>query len=168
MLTSLSKHNQFNNIQFSDLKTKPMFYDKIGQINLSEWSESIYNEFNISTPEEFVKYMVSNQDIVCYVLHNNDIFIGTISMVPNDLESLYPNYNNWIASVYIEKEFRNTGYLKILLDWIISKSNKEILYLWCKVELEKMYSKYGFELLHHNNYLNQNISIMRYLNHQIS
>ena len=165
---NLTKQKQDSKFTISDLRTKPQFINKIGQINISEWSESIYNEFNISTPEEYVEYIISNPNIICYILHNNDIFIGTIGIVPNDLESLYPNYTNWIASVYIEKEFRNTGYLKILLDWIISKSDKEILYLWCKVEFEKMYSKYGFELLHHNIYLNQNISIMRYINHHIS
>ena len=147
-------------LKISNLKNIPEFNYKIALLNLIEWADTFKHEFNIKTISEFIEY---NSKTDCYVLHQNKQFIGTISIVPNDLVSLYPQYINWISSVYIDKKYRGKGFLKLLLDWIISKSNYNILYLWCKKDLESMYAKYGFKTIHNLIYLDKPICIM-YIN----
>ena len=56
------------------------------------------------------------QKAECYVLHQNDQFIGTIGLSTDDLVSLYPQYDNWIESVYIDKKYRGKGLQKRLID----------------------------------------------------
>ena len=144
-------------LEISSLEAKYQFIYKVAQINMSEWADTIKHEFNIDTIDEFIEY---NSGAECYVLHQNNQFIGIIGISTDDLKSLYPQYTNWIESVYIEKEFRGRGFLKLLLDWIISKSADDIIYLWCKKDLESMYAKYGFKTIHNDIYLNKPIGVM--------
>lgn len=83
-----------------------------------------------------------------YGMYLNDKLIGMYQFSLIDLE-VKPNCYPWLCNVYIDNNYRNKGYSKILLntvkDNLVNNTNYQELYLYTKEV--NLYEKYGFKYL---------------------
>ena len=90
-------------------------------------AEMIFKEFvqkkESSTPYSRIRgYLDKNpNDLypVTFIALDDDKCVGTISIFESDLKER-PQYTPWLASLYVENDYRNRGIAKRLIDHVIT------------------------------------------------
>lgn len=115
--------------------------DKIVNWMYNWWG--IDENYDIKEVESMMKYSLNKDNFPkTYGLYLDEELIGMCQIVLNDLE-IRPDLYPWLANVYIDPKYRNNGYVKILLNYVL-KQYKE-LYLY--TEITGLYEKLGFEFI---------------------
>lgn len=110
-----------------------------------EWKEE-YIEYtpykNKELLQKFYENTTQNIPTAYVVITNDGNFIGTCLIDTEDM-GVHPEGYPWLSSVYIKPEYRNLGYAKKLLEFVIKKYT--LLHLWTFTEkLSKFYEQFGF------------------------
>ena len=91
--------------------------------------------------------------------------IGTISIELNDLKS-NKLYTPWVASFYIDNDYRSKGFGEKLLNHVILYAkyslNLKVIYLWTEKNNLKFYIKRNWEIIEIKTHLNKKIYILKY------
>ncbi|MEJ8555047.1 GNAT family N-acetyltransferase [Tepidibacter sp. Z1-5] len=116
----------------------------------------IFEEFVKSIRPEVTFDMVLNRvkernkyDIpVTLIVLEGDLCLGTVSLFNNDLKNR-PNLEPWLASLIVNKEFRNRGIGKLLVDEIIKiAKNRDYKQLYLRTEKAvDYYKKLGWDYI---------------------
>ena len=153
-----------NNLNIKLIEEK--YIKEISDYCFNEWKHECL-KINIKNSDEYEidlreNYLKDDNIPLCLIATYNNILIGSVELVLNDLEN-YDKYNPWIASLYIKFEYRNLGIGSKLISEIKNKSKKnniEKLYLWCKNNNKKFYENLGFIIIDETYYCNNLINIM--------
>ena len=83
-----------------------------------------------------------------FIMYLDDKIIGMYQITYRDL-FVRPNIYPWVANIYIDKEYRNKGYGKILISSIknIVKENTTFNELFLYTTHKNLYEKYGWECI---------------------
>jgi predicted N-acetyltransferase YhbS len=80
-----------------------------------------------------------------FVLYDNDVPVGTASLVVNDLPSR-PELTPWLASVLVRPEFRGRGYSAPLVRHVEAAAASMASILWLYTwSAEPLYARLGWE-----------------------
>lgn len=134
-------------LKIYNLKEKPMYIEEISILTQMEWGEKNLSkkEFNLSVKQKILKIKsnLKKFNYCKFILLEDNILIGFVSIFPNDCEErkdLYP----WYATMYIKEEYRGNGYSKILNNAIIAEARKRnFTKLYLKSKLKNYYEKFG-------------------------
>jgi ribosomal protein S18 acetylase RimI-like enzyme len=118
--------------------------------------------------KSYKKYLNDSNDHKIFILKNNDVLIGSISISIYDFDKLVKTYSNngiFITDLYIIEEFRSSGYGKYLLEYCLKYLiNNNITDIYLAVSDEKLinfYTKYNFKIIDEIMY-ETNYKIMKY------
>ena len=123
-------------LKIYNIKYKQEYIKEIAELTQKEWGKPTYSkeEFNAKVSKKICK-IKENLD--------NPLFCKLISIFAHDCDErmhLSPRY----ATMYVKKEFRGTGYSKILNDAILEEAkNRGFKRLYLKTELNNYYEKFG-------------------------
>jgi GNAT superfamily N-acetyltransferase len=115
---------------------------------MDEWGWHYKCEHNINTLEEMIADISTNHMESIAVLidtESNNTFMGTFAILECDL-NMYAHLSPWLASLYVEPEYRRQGIGKLLVDFACDELlDGRTVYLWCYQEREKsLYERWGF------------------------
>jgi GNAT superfamily N-acetyltransferase len=106
------------------------------------WHHDFLSFTEIKSSDDLLRYYNCSKYV--YVLHENDEFISTCMIDKTDM-GVKPELFPWLANVYTRPEFRNKGYAKKLIEYVLEKHQHEKLYLWTFTEkLATYYTQFGF------------------------
>jgi ribosomal protein S18 acetylase RimI-like enzyme len=95
-----------------------------------------------------------SSDNKIFILKNNDVLIGSISISTEDFDNLVKTYSNngiFITDFYIINDFRGNGYGKYLLEYclkyLINNNITDIYLAVSDDKLLKFYTKYNFKII---------------------
>lgn len=102
------------------LKDKPEYISQVADWLYSTFIKKQHPDFSY---REFLQVLKERDT---YIVLENDICVGTISLFGNDLKKL-PNLTPWLAALYVEEQYRKRGYAKELVNFLIMEVKKRAL-----------------------------------------
>lgn len=124
------------------LKDKPEYISQVADWLYSTFIKKQHPDFSY---REFLQVLKERDT---YIVLENDICVGTISLFGNDLKKL-PNLTPWLAALYVEEQYRKRGYAKELVNFLIMEVKKKgfkMLYLRTETA-QKYYESIGWEFV---------------------
>lgn len=128
-----------------NLKERKEYIKEVAELEYNEWAENPKenHEERIRKKVDKIKLNLEQPDFCKFILLDEDILVGFISIFPKDSDEL-PELTPWYATMYVKKEYRGKGCSKILNDAILKEAKqrgyKEI---YLKSELKNYYEKFG-------------------------
>ena len=110
-----------------------------------------------------LKQVTIHQIPETFVAVENGKFLGTASIVEDDM-STRPGLTPWLASVFVDPEFRNKGVGSELVKTIMKEAKIigiKKLYLWTANKMD-FYSKLGWNFFEQTEYRGKIVTIMSY------
>jgi GNAT superfamily N-acetyltransferase len=101
-------HNLYDNMSYVDQIVDWIYDEFINGIRAGVAREAVFEMFINSNKNSLPVTLLAFEDNIC---------IGSISLVENDLK--LRSYTPWLASLYVEKQFRNHGVGTALINEII-------------------------------------------------
>jgi len=163
-----------SNLEILDNKSPLSFYKTIAIAFFENWPLECKDYYECDTTEEIERKIVeeyrnvANNECpftILYVDKNINSVVGSVSVCKTDIVG--SNYGPWISDLWVNKNYRNCGISKALLDNILYCANKKMginkIYLWVDIKNEyvvKLYEKYGFTILEKTVYCDRDIYIM--------
>jgi GNAT superfamily N-acetyltransferase len=164
-------------LKILDSKSPLVFYKKIANIFFENWPLECKDYYECNNVEEIECKIVEeyrnvgNNECPFTILYiNNDknenkSLVGSVSICKTDIVG--SKYGPWISDLWVDKNYRNYGISKILLDNILYCANKNLgmdeIYLWVDIKNDfvvKLYEKYGFTIIEKTVYCERDIYIM--------
>jgi predicted N-acetyltransferase YhbS len=114
---------------------------------VSEWLlDAFRHGLSPSHDEQVAKLLAQRAPEETFVLFDDDVPVGTASMVTNDLPSR-PDLTPWLASVLVRPQFRGKGYSALLVRHVEAAAAAAgfpvlWLYTW---SAEPVYARLGWE-----------------------
>ncbi len=96
-----------------------------------------------------------------YIALENNTLLGSAAIVEHDMDNK-PELSPWLASVYVDKEYRYQGIGSKLVKHVINiarKANVTELFLFTTQQAE-FYSKLGWNKLQSEKYRDEDVTIM--------
>lgn len=163
-----------SNLEILDNKSPLSFYKTIASAFFENWPLECKDYYECDTTEEIERKIVeeyrnvANNECpftILYVDKNINTVVGSVSVCKTDIVG--SKYGPWISDLWVNKNYRNCGISKALLDNILYCANKKMginkIYLWVDIKNEyvvKLYEKYGFTILEKTVYCDRDIYIM--------
>jgi len=158
-----------SNLIILDNKSPVTYFQKIANAFFENWPLECKDYYGCNSVEEIKNKMVEeykNNECPFTILYIKDLnIIGSISICKTDIIGL--NYGPWITDLWVDKNYRNCGISKTLLNNILYYANKKFginkIYLWVDVNKEfvvKLYENYGFTIVEKTIYCEKDIYIM--------
>lgn len=134
-------------MEIANLSNHKHFIPTIIDFIWDEWSHDYETLTDYKTKEDLFNfyYSLNSTDDVptAYVLFNQDQFICTCLVDKEDM-GVHVHLSPWLANVFTHPSYRNKGYAKLLIQYIISKY--PTLYLWTfNQKLADYYKQFGFQ-----------------------
>jgi predicted N-acetyltransferase YhbS len=85
----------------------------------------------------------------CFVAHKGGIYLGSASLIADDLEA-GPQYTPWIAALWVEESHRHQGIATALMDEAAASASAlgfSKTYLCAALDKTAFYSKRGFTVI---------------------
>jgi len=150
------------------------FYKTISNAFFENWPLECKDYYCCNTVEEIERKIIDEYrnvaDNECpftilYVNKNKELVVGSVSVCNTDIVG--SKYGPWISDLWVDKNYRNLGISKTLLDNILYCANKRLgmdkIYLWVDITSDyvvKLYEKYGFKIIEKTVYCERDIFIM--------
>ena len=163
-----------SNLEILDNKSPLSFYKTIASAFFENWPLECKDYYECDTTEEIERKIVeeyrnvANNECpftILYVDKNINTVVGSVSVCKTDIVG--SKYGPWISDLWVNKNYRNCGISKALLDNILYCANKKMginkIYLWVDIKNDyvvKLYEKYGFTILEKTVYCDRDIYIM--------
>jgi ribosomal protein S18 acetylase RimI-like enzyme len=163
-----------SNLEILDNKSPLSFYKTIASAFFENWPLECKDYYECDTVEEIEHKIVeeyrnvANNECpftILYVDKNINSVVGSVSVCKTDIVG--SKYSPWISDLWVNKNYRNCGISKALLDNILYCANKKMginkIYLWVDIKNDyvvKLYEKYGFTILEKTVYCDRDIYIM--------
>ena len=163
-----------SNLEILDNKSPLSFYKTIASAFFENWPLECKDYYECDTIEEIERKIVeeyrnvANNECpftILYVDKNINTVVGSVSVCKTDIVG--SKYGPWISDLWVNKNYRNCGISKALLDNILYCANKKMginkIYLWVDIKNDyvvKLYEKYGFTILEKTVYCDRDIYIM--------
>jgi GNAT superfamily N-acetyltransferase len=132
----------------SDLIAVPHFFDAVADCIWREWHAPrgvSLDELRARLGENMRGQILPR----AFVAHRGETFLGTISLIANDLEER-PALTPWIAAFWVEPDARETGVGALLLAHATSAalaSGRGDVYLCAQERVRAYYLKRGWRLI---------------------
>ncbi|MEI7478619.1 MAG: GNAT family N-acetyltransferase [bacterium] len=137
-----------NNIQIDFLANHKQFVDTVAQFWCLEWGSDKSEQGIKKTKDRILGRLNTDKVPLIFIPFSADKCIGTVAIVEDDLEKR-PDLTPWIASVYIDKEYRGHGIAKLLVEAAMKKAKAlglKIIYLHTETA-HGLYEKMGWKKL---------------------
>lgn len=158
-------------LKILDSKSPLEFYKTLASAYFENWPSECKDYYNCNTFEE-IEYKIIEEykndknikpfTVLCI---ENSTIIGSVSICKTDIYG--SKYGPWITDLWVDKNYRNCGISKKLLDNILFYANTQIglnkIYLWVDVKKDyviKLYENYGFTIIEKTIYCERDIYIM--------
>lgn len=112
--------------------------------------------------EKMQRYLNGNVMPSMYICVDGDRVAGTAALVENDMDS-HPELSPWLASVYVNPDYRNRGLGAMLVKQIVSTAKAAgfpILYLFTP-DRAKFYQSLGWEVIAQESYRGSEATLMK-------
>lgn len=134
-------------MQIYNLKDKLQYLDEIITLSQKEWGKNnLTKQEQIEKTNQKKKQIISlldRKDYCKLLLIDNKTLVGFISIFPEDGEER-KDLTPWYATMYVKKEYRGSGYSKILNKAILQEAkNRGYKKLYLKSDLKNYYEKFG-------------------------
>jgi GNAT superfamily N-acetyltransferase len=110
-----------HNIQIDNLVNQKQFLGKVAEFWCLEWGSDKSEEGIAKKKEKIEQGLRSDGLPVVLVAFEKDRCVGTIAIVEDDLAKR-PDLTPWIASVYVDKDFRGHGIARLLIESAVRKA----------------------------------------------
>jgi GNAT superfamily N-acetyltransferase len=161
-----------SNLEILDNKSPLSFYKTIANAFFYNWPLECKDYYECDTVEEIEDKIVeeyrnvANNECPFTILYiDNNTVAGSVSVCKTDIVG--SKYGPWISDLWVDKNYRNYGISKTLLDNILYCANKKMginkIYLWVDIKNDfvvKLYEKYGFTIVEKTVYCGRDIYIM--------
>ncbi len=134
-----------NNIQIDFLANHKQFVDIVAKFWCLEWGSDKSEQGIKKTKDRILDRLNTDKIPLIFIAFSADKCIGTVAIVEDDLEKR-PDLTPWIASVYIDKEYRGHGIAKLLVETAVKKAKGlglKIIYLHTETA-HGLYEKMGW------------------------
>ena len=113
---------------------------------VAEWLlEEFRHALSPSFDEQLAKLIAQEAPEETFVLFDDDVPVGTASLVTNDLPSR-PDLTPWLASVLVRPQFRGRGYSAPLIKHVEGAAAASTAVLWLYTwSAEPVYARLGWE-----------------------
>jgi GNAT superfamily N-acetyltransferase len=133
-------------IVISDLRERPDFLELVAdRLWHAWWHDSPYD---LPAFREIVALALGAGPVPSvFVAHEGDTFLGTASVIENDLD-IRPQYQPWIAGVWVEEAARSRGVGRLLVDratQAIFWAGFSRAYLYCGAHRVSFYTGLGWQ-----------------------
>ena len=141
----------------------------------TEWSHIIadwyFNEWGYISPELTKDIILANvleksksttEFPLSIIVTENNSLAGVAELKLRE-NVTYPEYEYWVGGIFVSSEFRGQGLSSILINKAKDHTFKlgiNKLYLQCEKHNVNLYSKHGFQALHHAKHRNVETTIM--------
>lgn len=135
---------------------------------IAEWFQSEWSDFYPEyTLDDFVERFKSRTNVdkmpLALVAMENDVAVGTISLTEFDMETR-TQYFPWLASLYVRKDFRNTGVAMKLITAITEEARRldaRLLYVYTLIPKHRdFYLSIGWNFVELTEYRGRTALIM--------
>lgn len=138
-------------LKIYNIKDKQEYLKEVAILTQKEWGKTCNTqaEFNqkILRKIEKIKNNLDNKNYCKLILLDNDELIGFISIFEHDCDER-KNLSPWYATMFVKKEHRGNGYLKILNDAILKEAkSRGFKRLYLKTTLDNYYEKFEAKYL---------------------
>ena len=168
-------------LEILDNKSPLSFYKTIAHAFFQNWPLECKDYYECDTVEEIERKIVeeyrnvANNECPFTILYLDNhcettyktikTVVGSVSVCKTDIVG--SKYGPWISDLWVNKNYRNCGISKALLDNILYCANKKMginkIYLWVDIKNDyvvKLYEKYGFTIVEKTVYCGRDIYIM--------
>jgi GNAT superfamily N-acetyltransferase len=161
-----------SNLEVLDNKSPVSFYKTVANAFFQNWPLECKDYYDCDTVHEIEDKIteeyrsVGNNECPFTILYiNNKTVVGSVSVCKTDI--IGSEYGPWISDLWVDKNYRNYGISKTLLDNILYCANKKLginkIYLWVDLKNDfvvRLYEKYGFAIVEKTVYCGRDIYIM--------
>lgn len=112
--------------------------------------------------EKMQRYLKGAAIPAMYIGVDGNQVIGTAALVESDMDS-HPELSPWLASVYVNPDYRNRGFGSALVKRVVSEVEAlghSPLYLFTP-DREKFYRNLGWQFIAHEPYRGSNATLMK-------
>ena len=133
-------------LKIYNLKDKLEYLKEVLLLEHQEWGEKVDSDkldIKINKKRELVINNFDNPSFCKLILLDDKELIGFISLFPKDGDERI-DLTPWYATMYVKKEYRGSGYSKILNNAILNEAkNRGFKRVYLKSNLENYYEKFG-------------------------
>lgn len=134
---------------------------------IAAWHHAQWGYLNPGTTVEtriqkMQRYLKGHAVPAMYICVDGDQLVGTAALVESDMDS-HPELSPWLASVYVNPDYRNRGVGAALVKHVVSKAKAQgfcPLYLFTP-DQKNFYQSLGWEFIAHESYRGGNATLMK-------
>lgn len=144
----------------TDLRQAPARLAKLADWHHAQWSY-LYPGQTLAERTKTMRLHLCDKLIPSTYLAIDHDLVGSASMIENDMETR-PELTPWLASVYVDKPYRNQGIGRALVKHVIDvAANNSIkrLYLFTP-DMQSFYQDIGWQFYDRENYHGEEVTIM--------
>lgn len=152
-----------HSVHINSLTDRPQFARAVGTACFEEWPEIAAIDFGLTCVDEFIDDL-SNLSKVLVAHTDNDEFVGTVSLrSTSDMPNHMPELKNWIACLFVSKEYRKNGIGSRLVRCICDVAGEmglSVLYLSSEESNVMFYKRLGWTEKTRVEYYGQTLTVM--------
>lgn len=134
---------------------------------IAAWHHAQWGYLNPGTTVEtriqkMQRYLKGHAVPAMYICVDGDQLVGTAALVENDMDS-HPELSPWLASVYVNPDYRNRGVGAALVKHVVSKAKAQgfrPLYLFTP-DQKNFYQSLGWEFMAQESYRGGEATLMK-------
>ncbi len=142
---------------------QPQLIPVIAQWHQDQWQLISPDQTTESRIKQYSAYSSSGSIPFCLVATRGNRAVGSASIVESDMDTR-PELSPWLASVYVDKPYRNQGVASELISRCIHRARQsgiETLYLFTPDQAD-FYRRRGWKWLQTVPYHNEQVDIMSF------
>ena len=151
-------------VQIQFLADAPEHVDQLADWHHAQW-QSLYPDWTHKIAHaELLEHVQCRSVPTTFVLTENDVLLGSVSLLEVDAESLSHVGSPWLASLYVKPEMRGKGYGAQLVNAVMQHAKNISLreiFLFTP-EHKTFYQQLGWKELHQTRLNEHNVDVMRY------
>ena len=134
---------------------------------IAAWHHAQWGYLNPGTTVEtriqkMQRYLKGHAVPAMYICVDGDQLVGTAALVESDMDS-HPELSPWLASVYVNPDYRNRGVGAALVRHVVSKAKAQgfcPLYLFTP-DQKNFYQSLGWEFMEQESYRGGEATLMK-------
>jgi GNAT superfamily N-acetyltransferase len=149
----------------TDLREAPEHLPKLAAWHHAQWSH-LYPGQTLAERTKTMQSHLCEGIIPSTYVAIDHVLLGSASIIENDMET-HPELTPWLASVYVDKPYRNQGTGHALVKHVIdtaANSGIRRLYLFTP-DRQSFYRGIGWQYYGSENYLGEDVTIMYHDTH---